>query len=115
MGEWLDKKKGEVKKGSKETSFGSWTCQQGETKKSIGRAYELKESRGDIVRCKNEIEQVCDHCENCLKLKRNPERLVVGQFMGRTSSEVVPLDFGELKEDIFLSMVGLFTHYCQHS
>ena len=44
------------------------------------------------------------------KLKRKPERTVVGHSTGKIFNEVVVLDVGELEGVKFLVMVNLVTH-----
>ena len=65
--------------------------------------------------CKGEIEKICDECETCIKLRRNPEKLVVGFPMGKIFNEAKGVDVGELEGEKFLVMIDLATHYWQGS
>ena len=66
-------------KESNEISLAIQGCQQ-KQKGLVEVAYGRKVSQEDIEGCKKEIEQVCDHCETSIKLKRNTERPVVSSW-----------------------------------
>ena len=45
----------------------------------IDEAYGKREKREDIEGCKRAIEKVCNKCEAYIKLRRNPDKSVVGR------------------------------------
>ena len=57
-----------------------------------------------MERCQKEIENVCERCETCIKLRRNPKKPVVGLPMGRILNEAVRVHVGELEGKKFLVM-----------
>ena len=50
--------------------------------------------------------------ETCIKLRKTPEKPVVGIQLGKVFNEVVTMDVGEPGEK-FLVMIDLAPHYCQ--
>ena len=84
-------------------------------KRLIDEAYGEKESLEDVEGCKKEIEKMCDKCETCIKLRRNPKKQVVGFPIGRVFNEEIGVNVGELEGEKFLVMINLATHYCQRS
>ena len=54
---------------------------------------------------------MCENCETCIKLKRNPERQFVRLPTEKVFNIVVPLDVRELEGEKCLVMGDLATRY----
>ena len=63
----------------------------------IDEAYGQKENRHNADGCKKVIAKWCDECETCRKMRRNPEKPVVGFLLGKIFNKVIGVDVRELE------------------
>src|ERR1700755_1664326 len=64
---------------------------------------------------KEDIGELSDNCEVCIRYKKTPSRPTVGLSLAKRFNETVAMDLGELEGNKFLVMLDLGTGYCQAS
>lgn len=64
------------------------------------------------VELENEIRNIAETCETCIKFKRTPCRPVVSVPMAQHFNEMVSMDLKLWNEKYFLVMVDMATRYC---